>query len=88
MALFFYIRTFSVSIFHVLVLILHVLVLILDFLDKMTPKQRRCDETQSFHHSFSAYQDLIEIAVQHIVKSQNNKYTANTAETISIPTSC
>ena len=77
----FYIRAFSV-------LILHVLALILDFLDKMTPKQRRCDETQSFHHSFSAYQDLIEIAVQHIVKSQNNKYTASNAENISIPISC
>ena len=35
---------------------------------------------QKFHHSFSAYQNFIEIAVQHTVKSQNNKYTANNAE--------
>ena len=81
MALFFYIRAFSVLIFHVSVLIL-------DFLDKITPKQQRCDETQKFHHSFSACQDLIEIAVQHIEKSQSNKYTTNTAENISIPISC
>ena len=35
---------------------------------------------QKFHHSFSAYQNLIEIAVQHIVKSQSNKYATNTAK--------
>ena len=35
---------------------------------------------QKFHHSFSAYQNFIEIAVQHIVKSQSDKYTANNAE--------
>ena len=35
---------------------------------------------QKFHHSFSVYQNFIEIAVQHIAKSQNNKYIANNAE--------
>ena len=35
---------------------------------------------QKFHHSFSVYQSFIEIAVQHIEKSQNNKYIANNAE--------
>ena len=35
---------------------------------------------QKFHHSFSAFQNLIKITMRYIVKRQNKKYTANTAE--------
>ena len=35
---------------------------------------------QKFHHSFTVYPNFIEIAVQHIKKCQNNKYTANNAK--------
>ena len=35
---------------------------------------------QKFHHSFSVFQNLIKITMRYIVKRQNNKHTANTAE--------